>query len=164
MKRYVHASEDLFAMTNVLGKFIKVEKNVPFSFYYSPKSEVMAHGPRVKPILNPNMMRTSDVGTLKLCDDWAFVPGKQDEHPSAKSIHNMKRFFRKYLVMVLLVWDQLVPDPLLGLYLEGRASLQEFIQSLDFYDEFKEGLDNISDVQELEQFCRDNDLVNFYGN
>lgn len=162
MKRYVHSNEEIFGMSNVLGRFIKVEKGVPFSFYYSPASS--SHGPRVKPVLSPEKMRLGDAGTLKLCDDWEFVPGKKDEHFSKKIVEQMKAFFRKYLVLFLLVWDGLADDPTLGYYLQGDLELSDFIETLDFYDDYKEDLNKITDVESLEKFCRKNNLVNFYGN
>lgn len=167
MKRYIHQvtksdREAVFGMSNVLGKFIKVESNVPFSFYYSPRNS--SHGPRVKPILNPEKMRLSDAGTLALCDDWEYVPGTKDKNHSAKVVNSMKAFFHKYLILFLLVWEELADDPMLGYYLEGRSTLSGFIETLDFYNDYKDQLDSIETVEELEQFCRDNDLVNMYGN
>lgn len=162
MKRYVHSIEDIFAQSNVLGRFIKVEKGIDFSFYYSPRNS--SHGPRVKPIMNPQNMRIANAGTLELCDDWNFTPGKNDQHCSNKEVNEMKAFFRKYLVLFLLVWDQIADDPSLGYYMQGQFSLSEFIQTCDFYEDYKGELDQINDVAELEQFCRDNKLVNFYGN
>lgn len=162
MKRMIRAQEDIFAMSNVLGKFIKVEKNVPFSFYYSPRNS--SHGPRVKPVLNAEKMRISEAGTLALCEDWEFIPGPNDKRASRSIVEEMKQFFKKYLVLFLLVWEGLADDPILGYYLEGRLELADFIKSLDFYEEYKNDLDNIVDVQELEAFCRSHNLVNFYGN
>lgn len=162
MKRWIHTKEDIFAMSNVRGKHIKVEKNVPFSFYYSPMNS--SHGPRVKPVLNPEKMNLDDAGTLKLCDDWEFVPGAKDTRPSRKLVKEMKDFFHKYLVLFLLVWDKKVDDPMLEDYFRGDISLKEFIQDIVFYDEYKEVLDEIDSVEKLEEACRRNNLVNFYGN
>ena len=64
----------------------------------------------------------------------------------------------------MLVWEGLADDPALGYYLEGRFELSDFIQTLDFYEKYQEDLDKVQTVQELEQFCRDNNLVNMYGN
>lgn len=163
MKRLIKAdTEDIFAMSNVLGKFIKVEKNVPFSFYYSPRNS--SHGPRVKPLLNPNKMWIDKAGTLALCDDWNFTPGQSDKHVPSSDVKVMKGFFRKYLVLFLLVWDKKIPDPDLQYYMEGRMSLSELIEDAIFYDDYKTELDKTTSVAELETFCRKNDLVNFYGN
>lgn len=162
MKRYISSSEDIFAMSNVRGKYIKVEKDVPFSFYYSPRNS--SHGPRVKPVLNPDRMNLRETGVLRLCGDWKFTPGPYDKHHSDADVARMRDFFRKYLILFLLVWDTQVPDPELEDYFRGDITLKEFIQEIDFYSEYSSELDKINSVSELEQFCRDNDLVNFYGN
>lgn len=162
MKRYIHSTEDIFAMSNVRGRHIKVEEGIPFSFYYSPKNS--SHGPRVKPLFNPSTINMDDAGTLKLCDDWEFIPGINDKHHSSADVNNMKAFFRKYLVLFLIVWDKLIDDPELEDYLRGDSTLHEFICNLRFYSDYKDELDKIHSVSELEEFCRQNDLVNFYGN
>ena len=76
----------------------------------------------------------------------------------------MKSFFRKYLVLFLLVWEDKVSEPALGDYLEGKISFSELIEMLDFYGDYSEELDDIETVDELEEFCREYKLVNFYGN
>ena len=48
--------------------------------------------------------------------------------------------------------------------MEGKMNLHEFIESTDFYDSYEEDLNKINSVAELEDFCRANKLVNFYGN
>lgn len=162
MKKYLRGQDAIFAMSNVRGRYIKVESGIPFSFYYSPKNS--SHGPRVKPVLDPDKMKMADAGTLKLCDDWAFKPGANDKRAASDIVQLMKQFFRKYLVLFLLVWDSQVDDPLLEDYFRGDITLAEFIQDLDFYGDYSKELDRINTVSELEKFCRDNNLVNFYGN
>lgn len=162
MKRYIHATEDIFAMFNVRGKYIKVEKEIPFSFYYSPRNS--SHGPRVKPVMNPSKMNLSDAGVLMLCNNWDFIPGAKDQHCSSSLIKEMKNFFRKYLVLFLLVWDNQIDDPELEDYFRGDITLNEFIRDIDFYNDYKEDLDEINDVTSLEDYCREHNLVNFYGN
>ena len=122
------------------------------------------HGPRVKPVMNPRTMKLDQAGTLKLCDDWEYTPGKDDKHVSSSDIRHMKEFFRKYLILLLLVWDKHANDPDLGYYLQGQISLSEFIENLEFYLSYQNELDEIETVAELEQFCRDNNLVNMYRN
>lgn len=162
MKRYIYNSEDIMCMSDVRGRKIKVESNVPFSFYYSAKNS--SHGPRVKVAFNPDKLRIDQTGTLKLCDDWSFK-SNTGERVSSNMMYAMKKFFRKYLVLFLLVWESKVEDePSLGDYLEGDISFEEFIKMFDFYDEYSEELDSMYNVEELEEFCREHNLVNFYGN
>lgn len=165
MKKWIHtietndiSLEPINCMSNVRGRYVTVE-NIPFSFYYSVKNS--SHGPRVKVTLNSDNMRPNRMSSLKLCDDWALDVNENDKRISGNDLKQMKEFFRKYLIMFLLVWEDLVSEPALGDYLEGRISLAEFIQMADFYND---KLNNIQNVKELEEFCRTNNIVNFYGN
>ena len=162
MKKYLRGQDAIFAMSNVQGRFVTVEK-LNFSFYYSSRNS--SHGPRVKVSFNPSKMRVENAGTQKLCDDWAFTGSKKALGSiSSKEIQEMQTFFRKYLIIFLLVWDFKCDEPNPENYLTGRISFDEFIQDLDFYGDYSKELDRINTVSELEKFCRDNNLVNFYGN
>lgn len=171
MKRYVKYDSDtelddldeIMCMSNVRGKKVVHPSKLPFSFYYSTKSQKQ-HSIRVKPIFNDNRMSADLAGTLKLCDDWSYVPGKENRRISHSEIRIMKQFFQSNIVLFCLVWDMQVNEPLLADYLQGEISLHEFIEDLDFYREYKQELDKINTVKELENFCRKNKLVNFYGN
>ena len=167
MKRYIHDKEEendiILCHANVRGKKIKVGSGKqPFSFYFSGKNS--NHGIRVKPIFNPDKMLASKAGTLKLCDDWEYTPGEDDKDVSSKQVEDMKGFFREYLVLFCAVWEEQLDDPSLQDYFEGEISLHELIQQLSFYEDYKEDLDQISDVDSLETYCFKNGLVNLYGN
>lgn len=101
MKRYLSHAESILAMSNVRGKYITVAKNIGFSFFYSPR---WTHrGPRVKVVFNPAVMRRENASVQKLCDDWAFIYNKKDNRPSQTDMAEMQKFFRKYLILFLLV-------------------------------------------------------------
>lgn len=131
MKRYIKSHDDIFAMSNVRGRYIKVEKNIPFSFYYSPRNS--SHGPRVKVIFNPDRMKQGLAGNLMLCGDWDFTPGENDSSVSSKEVNKMKEFFRKYLILFLLVWDGHSDEPDPEDYFRGDIDLHELISRIDFY-------------------------------
>ena len=167
MKRLLrNTSENLdaiFCMSGIRGKNIKVEKNLPFSFYYSTKNS--SHGPRIKPIFDPTKVNKTKMGTLKLCDDWSYIPGEDDNRVPSSEINELKQFARKYLILFLLVWENKTPDELaLSDYLQGDISIEEFVKELDFYKDYSKELDGVYTVQDLENVCREHDLVNFYGN
>ena len=155
-------NDGVMCMSNVRGYKVRVQKNLPFSFYFSANQG--EHSIRVKPMFNPSKLSDSLVGTLKLCDDWEYVPGPNDGHVNAKDVAKMKRFFRTYLVLFAAVWDRQLTDGDVYDYLAGDLTLPELIELFDFYDEYSEELDEISSVSELEDFCRANGLVNLYGN
>ena len=88
MKRLLH-NEDIFAMSNIRGRYVVNPNKLDFSFYFSPGSGV-DHSIRVKPVFNPEKLKLSMTGTLKLCDDWEYVRGKDDSSVSEKDIRKMK--------------------------------------------------------------------------
>ena len=163
MKRIIKSTEDIFAMSNVRGKYVKNPHRLPFSFYFSSGAGV-SHGPRVKPMFNESKLISSMTGTLKLCDDWNFVPGINDKDVKADKISNMKEFFRNNIVLFCAVWDEQMQDATLEDYFKGDITFQEMVADLDFYEKYRDDLVKISNVSQLDEFCRKNQLVNFYGN
>lgn len=154
--------EPVLCMSNVRGNKVRVQKNLPFSFYFSASQG--EHSIRVKPMFNPSKLKDNMAGTLKLCDDWEYIPGPDDKNVSAKDIAKMKSFFRRFLVLFAAAWERIVDDGDVYDYLVGDITLPELIEQFSFYDEYSEELDDITSVAELEQFCRDNDLVNLFDN
>lgn len=163
MKRLIRTSQDIFAMSNVRGRYVVNPEQLDFSFYFSSGAGV-DHSIRVKPVFDPEKLKVSLTGTLKLCDDWEYEPGPNDIKVSQKRINRMKQFFRQYLVLFAAVWDEQMQDATLEDYFKGQISFNEMLQDLSFYEDYSEELDTIDNVQDLEVFCIDNDLVNMYGN
>ena len=161
-KRTIDTNEAILCMVNVRGKKIAVEKNIPFSFYFSGQQG--QHSIRVKPMFNAEKLRDDLVGTLKLSDDWEYIPGPEDTSVNTKLISQMKRFFRKYLVLFAATWDRQIGDGDVYDYLVGDIDLPELITKFDFYDEYADELSGISTIEELEDVCRRLDIVNMYGN
>ena len=158
----VSYDNSVLCMSNVRGNKVRVQKNLPFSFYFSAQQG--QHSIRVKPMFNPTKLRDDLVGTLELCDDWEYIPGPDDKDVSNDDIQKMKRFFRKYLVLFAATWDRQLADGDVYDYLVGDITLPELIETFDFYNDYTEELNDISSVSELEEFCRAHDLVNMYGN
>ena len=163
MKRYIKSTDDILCMSNIRGKYVRNPNALPFSFYFSSGSGV-SHGIRVKPMFNPEKLISSLTGTLKLCDDWEYIPGKNDEHVSKKDVDQMKQFFKDYIVLFCAVWNEQLQDGVLEDYLRGTVSFSEMLEDLDFYENYSEELKVIKSVSELERFCRKNNLVNLHGN
>lgn len=162
MNNGVYIMQDVCCMSNVRGNKVRVQRNLPFSFYFSAKQG--KHPIHVKPMFNPAKLRDDLVGTLKLCDDWKYTPGPDDLHVDQSDIAKMKRFFRKYLVLFAATWDHQLADGDVYDYLVGDITLAELIETFDFYEEFADDLDEIDSVSQLEDFCRAHQLVNLYGN
>lgn len=155
--------EPIFAMSNARGRYVVNPRQLPFSFYFSSGAEVR-HAIRVKPSFNPEKLKVSQTGTLRLSGNWEYIPGPDDLNVPQKQIDEMKQFFRDYIVLFAAVWDEQMQDSVLEDYLMGRISFAEMLQDLEFYPEHKDALDQIQDVATLEAYCRDHNLVNLYGN
>lgn len=163
MKRYIKSSEAILCMSNVRGSEVNNPGRLKFSFYFSSGAG-FNHSIRVKPSFNPEKLKLSKCGTLKLCDDWKYTPGKDDKSVSAQDVGTMKAFFRRYIVLFCAVWDEQLQDAVLQSYFEGRASFKDVIRDLDFYKDRSEDLEHVEDIIELENYCREHNLVNLYGN
>ena len=162
MKRCIHSFEDILCMSNIRGRKIKVTGSKPFSFYFSSKNS--SHSIRVRPIFNPDKIRMDKVGTLKLSDDWSYIPGPDDKHVSKSDIEKMKQFFKENIVLFAAVWDNQLYDTDVEDYLYGEIDLQELIQQFPFYEDYEDELENVKTISEFTEFCRANNLVNLYGN
>ena len=153
----------IIEMSNVRGRYVKNPHSLPFSFYFSSSGGV-DHEIRVKPLFNPERLIRSKTGTLKLHGDWEFIPGKDEKHIDAQEIEKMKKFFKDNIVLFAMVWDEQMQDGILEDYLIGKITFDYMLTDIDFYEEYKSEMKSIKNVKELEKFCRDNNLVNFYGN
>lgn len=157
MKRIIN--ESIFGMSNVRGNRIQVYPGAqPFSFYFSEKTDT--HGIRVKPVFNPNKVHISEVGTLKLCDDWEYIPGKDEGHISEKDVKKMKDFFRKYKVLFAAVWEGELQEGDLVDYFQGVIDFDTVVESLECYLKYAIELSECINVDDLEQVVRQHDMFN----
>ena len=162
MKRYVN-SDAILCMSNIRGVRVRNPRRLNFSFYFS-SGEGVSHSIRVKPMFNPDKLRASLTGTLKLCDDWEYIPGQNDRSVSERDVDEMKNFFRNYIVLFCAVWDGKLDDGALADWLEGEITWNSLLREFEFYWMYSTEMDTIHSVRELESFCRTLGLVNFYGN
>ena len=154
----------LFEMANVRGKNVRVPHKLDFSFTFTTKdsaeSKDINHGFRVKPVFNPEKVDYQDVGTLKMFGDWSYTPGKNDTNIKAKQIREMKAFFKEYKILFAAVWEKVLQQDAVQEYFRGIISLQELIQEFDFYNDYKEEMDEITTLNELYFFVKENNLFN----
>ena len=155
--------QPIFGMANVRGAKVKNPGRLPFSFLFSADDNSQL-GIRVKVVFNSERIIQSKTGTLKLCDDWEFIPSVEDKHLKAKDIADMKQFFRGYLVLFCAVWDEQMQEGVLEDYFTGNTTFQEMLTDLDFYDDYVEDLANISTVEKLEEYARTTQCIDLHGN
>lgn len=168
MKRYIHSTNDydeppaeidIFCMSNLRGKDIKIE-NLPFSFYFSARES--SHAIRVKPMFNPNKVSKSKFGTLELHGDWKYTPGPDDKNVSQKQIREMKVFFKKYKVLFAAVWEEELQEIPVQDYFRGLISFSDLLTEFEFYEDYQKEMGCIDSIEELESFVRKNGLFNMW--
>ena len=163
MKRLIKSEitdkEYIECMSNIRGSRIKVPGPQEFSFYFSNAKG--QHNICVKPVFNNNRLSRESVGTLKLCDDWRYTPGQDDKHVSKQQVDKMKQFFRTYLVLFCAAWDLQIQEDDVQDYFKGLLPFEELMQCFDFYSE---EMDSIQTIEELELYCKKNNLVDFRDN
>lgn len=151
--------DPILEMSNVRGSRIRVYPGAqPFSFYFSEK--VDNHGIRVKPVFNPDKVHISEAGTLKLCDDWQYISGKNEGHISEKDVRKMKDFFKKYKVLFAAVWEGELQEGDLVDYFQGVISFDTLVESLECYLQYSEELSECINVSDLEQVVRQFNIFN----
>lgn len=156
----------LFEMANLRGKYVKIPNRLDFSFYFSTKDAVeskeLVHGLRVKPVFNPEKISPSNVGVLKLHSDWEYIPGNEDKNISGRKVKEMKEFFKTYKILFAAVWEKELDETRLATYLQGYITLEELIKDFEFYDDYKEELKDIHDLEALEEFVKTHNLFNLW--
>lgn len=157
----IEGEDEIFEMSNVIGDFMKVPHKMNFSFYFSDKDK-NKHGIRVKVSFRPNRMKRSMAGILVLHGDWEFYKNVKDEHVSSKDIKEMKKFFKDYKVLFAGVWEERIEERLVQKYFEGDMSLMELIKGMDDYEEYKNELDKVNSIKELEQTVRKYNIFNMH--
>lgn len=148
--------------TAVRGNEVKNPHKLNFSFYFSTKDS--CHSIRVKPVFAPSRMQYSNAGNLDLHTDWEFMPERDDRNVDPSEIQQMKEFFRKYFILFSAVWDSQLPSIVVKDYFEGKCTLNQLIKQTEFYSDYSSELDKIKSIEDLEEFCRDADLVDLHGN
>lgn len=168
--------DDIFCMSNMIGKDVKQPHKLPFSFYFST-GDGKSHEVRVQVMFNPDRLRSNLVGTMKLCDDWEFIPGDNDTNIKQNKINRMKQFFRKYLIFFCAVWDNQLDEGALYDYFTGGITIQDLIDEIyidsdiDLIDDLEStygidcySLDDSKIIEYLENYCRNNNYINLRDN
>ena len=167
MKKFIHyksPSEDILCMSNVRGINVVRPSKLPFSFYFGSK-QGNKHDIRIKFIFNPERIIMSKAGVLRLHGNWEVMEGDESDRLGAKQIRLLKDFFREYLILFILVWDEFMQEGVVQEYFEGRADLSDILDDIDFgYPTANLLVRKSTSIADLETICRDNNLVDMRGN
>ena len=154
----------IFGMSNMLGKNIKLDGPLSVSFYFGskhtgvPKGGEIPHGVRVKIFPNPEKFRENGSFTMELHGDYAT----SENDLSAKELKIVRNFFKKYKVLFAGAWEECIEEDDITAYLRSRISLQELVQDMPQYDQFKQYLDDVETIEDLESTVRNYNLFNMW--
>ena len=160
MKRYIKSTESIFAMSNMVGKYVKLSGPLSFSFYFGTKEAFGTenrHGIRVKICPNRENYQPNNVSELEIHGDYRF----HNTANISKSVEKeAKAFFKKYKVLFAGVWEKVILEENVTGYLKNRATLQDIIEESNLSNQHKLLLINVSTIEEFEQVVRNNSIFN----
>ena len=148
--------ESLFEMSNIRGKYIKVE-DLDFSFYFSSKSNAYdRHGIKVKLCWNREKIgRDLLDGYMELSGDYKYT---STAHPANKidsvDIATARYFFKKYKVLFSAVWEEVLDENFLVSYLKGDLSFSDLTQEFELPFDSYEFVQRCKSLKELESVVR----------
>ena len=165
MKRYIKSDFDYIeCMSNIRGEDIAVPHKQSFSFYYGSKKQMndgnIAHGIRVKVVKNPSKIIKQQFSVLEIHGDYKFHQNPEADRLNGKQITQIREFFRDYKALFSAVWEEELDENDLRDFFIGVKSFEDLMKCLDFYEEYKQELDKIDTVEDLELLVRRNSIFN----
>ena len=154
----------LMEVASVRGKYMAVEKNFPFSFYFSDRRTVHGrHGIRIKVQWNANKINPKDAdGYFELHINMDYVAGSHKYKPSGDELSFARAFIKKYKVLFCTVWDGVLDAEDLEEYFKGIVSFVELkslfnLKGREYYD-----VNHAKTLEELEEVVRKSEIFNMY--
>lgn len=155
----IENEDELFEMSNVRGDKMREPHKMKFSFYFSIKGN-SRHGIRAKVLFRPDRILIDKAGNLELHGNWKFTPGKDDKEVSQSDVNDMIDFFKEYKVLFAGAWEEKIQADDVQDFFRGRMSLKQIVREIEGYEEYKEVLDKVDSIKELERVVRDNNIFN----
>ena len=152
----------LMEMANVVGNDVVVDKNLPFSFYFSTKSAVHhQHGIRVKVLWNPSKSPDNADGYMELHGDYRYVSGSHKYKPTGKELKILKDFCIKYKPLFSAVWEEKLASNFLQKYFDGRLDFKGLLSKFEHVKEIQYYyLNHCKTLEELEDCVRKYNIYN----
>lgn len=161
MKRLIRESQDIvYAMSNMVGKYVKLDGPLSFSFYFGTKdafSTENSHGIRVKICPNRERYQPNNVSELELHGEYKL-------HNTAmikKVVENEARtFFKKYKVLFAGVWEKVLLEENIVGYFKNRATLDDIVEESYLTKKQKSLLRSVSSIEKFEEIVRRYSMFN----
>lgn len=162
---HTNTSTPIFGMSNMIGRYVKLDGPLDISFYFGskhagvPVGGEIPHGIRVKISPNKEKFVTSDSCYMELHGDYDVKP---ENVLSGRLLKIARDFFKKYKVLFAGAWEEEIIEDDITAYLRGRIDLSELIQDMPLYDKYKDHLDDVTSISDFEQVVRANKIFNMH--
>lgn len=160
MYRCLKCEDKIYAMSNIVGKFAKIEGPLPFSFYFGTKEAFgteNTHGIRVKIYPNRERYQPDNISELELHGQYML---HNTANINTDVVKCAKEFFRKYKVLFAGVWEKVLIEENITGYIKNRASLQDIIEESYLTEEQQRILDHVKTIDEFERLVRQHQMFN----
>ena len=165
MKILITASEEIFGMSKIVKKYAIPEiVNLIGKFVYFSTSN-SSHGPRIKfyggtkatsTTRNaPSLAFTTDGECTIELDSWMDKKNCPNVY-NQNYIDNLEKFVKLCLPVLLLVWFEHLDEADALEYFHGNIPFEELLTDIDYNVPT-----TINNLNELDQYCRDNDYYKF---
>lgn len=155
----------LFEMSNIRGKFVKVE-DIDFSFYFSSKNNVNnQHGIRVKICWNREKIGKDLLdGYMELHGDYKYISkNNPNVKPDEVDLATARYFFKRYKVLFAAVWENKLDENILSDYLRGNIDFTELLDSFeDLPDNDMIKIKQAKSVKDLFNIVKENNIFNLW--
>lgn len=163
MKRVVRCHDNVFGMSRVRTKYSRPEiRNLIPGFVYVSSVE-SGHGPRVKfdggtsetnkKDTCPSMEFDSNGNCQVVLQSWMTRKNCPNAF-SPQVVSNVKEFVRIELPVLLLMWFEHLDEATAYNYLQGFVDLDDIVEEL-------KAPENISSLNQLDEYCRMKNLYSF---
>ena len=161
-KHIVFFGKDIVFASNMIGRFVKMDGPLGFSFYFGSKyagGNISRHDIRVKFCLNPEKMAVSKSYFMLLHGD--YKSNAEGQIP-AKDLERIRHFFKKYKVIFAGVWEEKIAERDVMNFFGKKITLSQLIQNSPFYTAYEDQLKAVNRINEFEKVVRMNNIFNLH--
>lgn len=169
MKRLVHNHEDSFCMDKIMERLAdpSITGVIHNYIYFSPVNG--GHGPRIKFYGGTKETSTTQKSPAFGFDKTGPTEVKLMPWMNAKNCPNafdeaflddIRTFIGSHLAILELVWHNHLDEGIALAYFHGQLSFQDLLNEIDYAEKY-EAIDTLKSEDELNEFCKQNDLYKF---
>ena len=159
MFKVVNSTEQIYAMSNLVGRYVKLDGPLSFSFYFGTKDafgKENKHGIRVKICPSRERYQLNNVSELEIHGDYKL---HNTANVSKDVEKEAKAFFKKFKVLFAGVWEKVLLEENITAYFKNRATLEDIVEE-SYLTEEQKSLLNVSTIEDFEAKVRTYSMFN----